>query len=77
MRRCADAAFYADAPGLGKPARAVRYNVGCPCMEVHEMPEPTELRVGQSAWSLTVPDDVLERSLPDLPRPACRERLRA
>jgi len=25
----------------------------------------------------TVPDDVLERSLPDLPRPACRERLRA
>lgn len=27
--------------------------------------------------SMTVPDDVLKRALPDLPRPACRERLRA
>ncbi len=32
---------------------------------------------GDAGESPTVPDDVLERSLPELPRPACRERLRA
>jgi hypothetical protein len=32
---------------------------------------------GDAGASPTVPDDVLERSLPDLPRPECRERLRA